>query len=60
MSSCRSCEKIRLIDADDLIEAAEVNCEDRSFLRKLIDYIEDAEQIKVDEDIVTIMRRLGE
>ena len=34
----------RLIDADALIEAAEVNGEDRGFVRKLIDYVEDAEE----------------
>ena len=35
----------RLIDADDVIEHAAVNGEDGEFIRKLADYIDDAEAV---------------
>lgn len=37
---------MKLVDGHEVIEHAEVNAEDREFIRILIDYIEDAEEVK--------------
>ena len=37
----------RLIDADNLIEHAQVNCEDKKFIDKLCDYVLDEEPVQV-------------
>ena len=43
---------MKLIDGHDVIEHAEVNGESREFIRKLMDYIEDAPVVepKIDKD----------
>ena len=43
---------MKILDGHDVIEHAEVNGEDRAFIRKLMDYIEDAPVVepKVDKD----------
>ena len=37
---------MKLIDGHDVMEHAEVNGEDRDFIKKLIDYIEDADEVE--------------
>lgn len=37
---------MKIIDGHDVIEHAEVNGEDREFVRKLMDYIEDADVVE--------------
>ena len=39
-------EQMKIIDGHDVIEHAEVNGEDRAFIRKLTDYIEDADVVE--------------
>ena len=37
---------MRLIEAEELVEHAEVNCESKEFVRKLIDYVADTPTIE--------------
>ena len=36
----------KIVNADDVVEAAEVNCESKEFIRKLMDYLLDAPSIE--------------
>lgn len=40
---------MKLIDADSLIEHAEVNCESVEFVEKLIDYVAEQEEISISQ-----------
>lgn len=48
---------MKLIDADSLIEHAEVNCESVDFVEKLIDYVSEQEEVSIsqghEEDLVS-------
>ena len=37
---------MRLIEAEELVEHAEVNCESKDFVRKLMDYVADAPTVE--------------
>ena len=39
----------KIVYAHDVIEAAEVNCESPDFIRKLRDYLLDADSVDIDE-----------
>ena len=41
---------MKLINADDLLEHAEVNGESEEFIRKLDDYIKDAPRVNMEVD----------
>ncbi len=40
---------MKLIDADSLIEHAEVNCESSDFVEKLIDYVAEQEEVSISQ-----------
>ena len=43
---------MKLIDGHSVIEHAEVNCEDRAFIRKLMHYIGDADVVEPKGDLI--------